>query len=104
MHYISWSSLCISNKIILYIGVPCAREHSFIFENADENEDPHVKRNRVNCPSFQFCVEWTIYKKNVTILVEDISSEGSYSCGGLIFQTSELLFCSLEDGYIFTPA
>jgi hypothetical protein len=54
----------------------------------------HTYKNRVNYQAFQVCVEMKIYQKHMTILVVDMFAEEYYSCGGLMGQISEPVFCS----------
>jgi hypothetical protein len=76
--------------------------HNFIFDNGDETEASKVKRNRVNCPSFEVCVDWAKYQKNVSVLLQDNDAEMRYAGGDFIGENSEPLVCRLEDGVFFT--
>ena len=42
-------------------------KYTYIFENGDETEVSKVQRISLNCPSFEVCMGWTIYHKNVSI-------------------------------------
>jgi len=76
-------------------------EHNFIFEIGDENEWSKVQRNRVKCPSFDVCVEWATYQKNVSILLSDMDAEILCASSFLFGENSEPLLCKLEDGVIY---
>jgi hypothetical protein len=73
---------------------------SFIFVNGDETEVLKVQRNLVNCPSFEVCLYWTIYHKNVSVLLEENLVEMLYAVGDFIGENSEPLLCGLEDGVV----
>jgi hypothetical protein len=77
-------------------------EYSFIFDNGDETERSKVQRNRANCPSFEVCLDWAKYQKNVSILLIDIDAESKYAVGDFVGENSEPLLCRLEDGVVFT--
>jgi hypothetical protein len=77
-------------------------EHNFIFENGDETEYSIVQRNRVNCPTYEVCVEWAKYQKNVSVLTADNLAETSYANGILVGENSEPLLCRLEGGVVFS--
>ena len=49
--------------------------YNFIFENRDETEASKVQKNRVNCPSYEDCVNWAKCQKNISILVDDMIAE-----------------------------
>jgi ABC-type Fe3+/spermidine/putrescine transport system ATPase subunit len=78
------------------------QEYSFIFVFGDEREALKVRRNRVNCPSYEDCVNWAKYQKNVSIFVADMFAEVNYAAGDYVGENSETLLCRLEDGLVFT--
>ena len=53
----------------------CAPDYSFIFENGDEIESLKVQRNRVNCQSYDDCLNQAKYQKNISILLLDMDAE-----------------------------
>jgi hypothetical protein len=76
--------------------------NDFIFEKGDETEASKVRRNRAECPSFNICMEWAKYQKNVSILLNDLHAEDLYGRGFLFGENSEPLVCRLEDGVVFS--
>ena len=76
-------------------------EYSFIFEKGDEAEASQVKRNHVNCLSYEICVNWAKYQKNVSILLLDNVAEDNYGSIYYDGSNSEPLLCRLEDGVVF---
>ena len=76
--------------------------YSFIFENGDETEASKVQNKQANCPLFEVCLNWTLYQKNVSILVDDFSVEMSYARGQYVGENSEPLLCRLEDGVVYS--
>jgi hypothetical protein len=76
--------------------------HNFMIENGDETEFSKVQRNRVNCPSFEVCLDWAKYQKNVSVLLLDKVAEDEYARGDFVGENSEPLLCRLEDGIIYT--
>jgi hypothetical protein len=77
-------------------------EYNFIFENGDETEASNVQINRANCPSFELCVDWAKYQKNVSLFLIDIAAEKNFAAGNFVGENSEPLLCRLEDGVFFT--
>jgi hypothetical protein len=77
-------------------------EYSFIFENGDEKIAENVQRNRANCSSYEVCVNWAKYHKNVSILMPDMIAEENYASGNFVGKNSEPLLCRLEDGVVFS--
>jgi hypothetical protein len=73
-------------------------EYNFIFENGDETEQSKVKQNHVICPSYEICVNWVKYQKNVSVLLVDKDAEEKYATGLYVGEKSEPLLCRLEDG------
>jgi hypothetical protein len=65
-------------------------------------ETSKVLRNRANCPSYENCVNWAKYQKNVSILVADTFAEENYAAGDYVGENSEPLLCRLEEGVVFT--
>jgi hypothetical protein len=76
--------------------------YNFMFEKGDETEASKVQRNRANCPSFDVCVKWAKYQKNVSVLLADTLADVNYAIGAFIGESSEPLLCRLEDGVVFT--
>ena len=75
-------------------------DYSFIFENGDEKEASKVLINRVDCPSYDVCVMWAMYQKNVSFILPDHYAEEIYAQGDFIGKNSEPLVCKLEDGVL----
>ena len=71
---------------------------SYIFENGDETEASKVLTNLADCPSYEGCMEWAMYQKNVSLIMEDIYAEYLYATGIYSGENSEHLICKLEDG------
>jgi hypothetical protein len=79
-------------------------DHSFALEIGDEKEVSKVHRNLAKCPSFWDCVDWAIYHKNVSLLLDDIYATFLYNIGDFIGEDSKPLLCELEDGVVFPPS
>jgi hypothetical protein len=75
--------------------------YNFIFDKGDETEASKLQSNRVNCQSFNVCVEWAKYKRDVSILLDDVVTERIYATGDFIGENFEPLVCRLEDGVVF---
>jgi hypothetical protein len=75
--------------------------HNFFLEVGDERQASSLRRNRVNCPSFEDCVNWAKYQKNVSVLLSDANAEENYASGAFVGENSEPLLCRLEDGVVF---
>jgi hypothetical protein len=94
----------IQNTDELYAsGIKLAFEQrlSSFFYEYEEIEASYIKRNRVNCPSFDVCIDWAKYHKNVSILLADVARH-QYAFGHFNGEKSEPLVCRLEDGVVFT--
>jgi hypothetical protein len=68
----------------------------------DETEKSKVEWNRLNCPSYDECVNWAKYQKNVSILIDDAVADEKYANGHYVGQNSEPLLCRLEDGLAYS--
>jgi hypothetical protein len=84
------------------IKLAYSREYKFIFENGDETEVSKLKTYLVKCPNNLFCVKWTIYHRNASVLISDILAEINYATGFFLSENSEPLMCRLEDGIVFS--
>ena len=71
-------------------------------ENIDEMYLSKVQNVQANCPSLEVCLNWTLYQKNVSILMGEISVEVGYARGMYVGENSEPLLCRLEDGVVDT--
>jgi hypothetical protein len=76
-------------------------EYNFIFDSGDETETSKVLRNSVYCPSFEVCISWAKYQRNISFLMPDHFVEIYYANGALVGENSEILVCKLEDGVFF---
>jgi hypothetical protein len=79
----------------------CPREYNYLFENFDETELSKVLRHRVNCLSNKYCLNWALYQKNVSILLDDLLAEEYYATGVSVGENSEPFLCRLEDGVVY---
>jgi hypothetical protein len=70
-------------------------------EIGEETELSKVHRNLAKCPSFENCLYWAIYQKNVSILLSDISAEMLYAVGLFVGEYSKPVLCRLEDGVVY---
>ena len=77
-------------------------EFNLIFEVCDETEASNVQRNRLNCSSFDVCLDWAKYHKNVSVLLVDKYAEDDYARGDFVGENSEPLLCGLEDGVVYS--
>ena len=75
---------------------------NFLIEENIGPESLEVQRKRVNCLSYDECVDWAIYHKNVSLLLADKSAEEHYARGDFVGENSESLLCRLEDGVIYS--
>ena len=80
------------------INLAYPQEYSMILDVGDKTEASKVLRNRVDCPSFEVCVKWAMYQKNVSVMLSDLSAEERNAFGTFVGQNSEPLLCKLEDG------
>jgi hypothetical protein len=80
------------------IQLAYAPEYSSFFENDDETKISNLKRNLLNCPSYDDCWEWVKKQKSVSVLLEDKIAEIHFAAGNIIGENSEPLLCGLEDG------
>jgi len=76
-------------------------EYSYIFERGDETDLTILQRNFADCPSYEICVNWAKYQRNVSILMMDLNAELLYDVGFFVGDKSEPLMCKLEDGVIY---
>jgi hypothetical protein len=74
------------------------REYSIILHVGDKTEASKVLRNSVDCPSFDDCVKWATYQKNLSVMLSDLFAEELYALGSFVGENSEPLLCKLEDG------
>ena len=83
-------------------GIKLADPHnSFKFEIGDETEISNINRNLANCPSYEVCVAWTKYHKNLSLLLPDINAELKYAVGDFVGENSKPFLCDLEDGVVY---
>jgi hypothetical protein len=76
-------------------------DYSLFLEIGDETEVSHVQKNVAKCLHFWSCLEWAIYHKNVSVLLDDLNGEHFYAAGVFVDQKSKPLLYGLEDGVVF---
>ena len=74
---------------------------NFLFEENIGPESLEVQRNRVNCLSYEECVNWAMYHKNVSVLLDDAFAEDYFATGDFVGENSKPLLFTLEDGVFF---
>jgi hypothetical protein len=75
--------------------------YNFMFEKNGETELSNIERNHVNCPSNVDCMNWAMYQKNVSILIDNMIAEETFAQGISVGENSEPLLCRIEDGVAF---
>ena len=85
-------------------GIKLAYHPGFnlIFQQGDETEASDLKRNHLNCSSFEVCLDWAKYQNNVSVLLADKEAEDGYARGDFVGENSEPLLCGLEDGVFYS--
>jgi hypothetical protein len=72
--------------------------HSFLFENGNETKESNVRRMKANCPSFDDCVNWALYNKNVSVFLADLDFQIQSDYGDYAGVNGETLICMVDDG------
>jgi hypothetical protein len=75
--------------------------NTFILEIGDEREVSKEHRNLANCPSYDVCLDWIKYHKNLSILFPDMIAELNFATGDFVGENSKPLVCGIEDGVVF---
>jgi hypothetical protein len=57
---------------------------------------------KANCPSFEVCLNWAKYYKNVSVFWSEYSYQFEYINGKLFGGNGEPLLCRVDDGVMFT--
>ena len=83
------------------IKLAYSQENNFLFENGKDSDVPKGHRNHVYCSSYSVYLDWTMYQKNILILLLEINVEFLYAMGDLVGKNSKPLLCRLEDGVFF---
>jgi hypothetical protein len=73
-----------------------------VYENGNETGVLKLQRNHANCPSYDVCLNWALYQKNVSIILNEEWLDVNYVAGFFCGENSEPLLCRLEDGVLFT--
>ena len=76
--------------------------YSFLLENYDKITVSKIKKLLVNLPLDNVSFNWITYHKNLSILLPDNFVELSDAFGKFIGENSKPLFCSLDDGVVFS--
>jgi hypothetical protein len=87
---------------LLASGIKLAygQEQNNNFVNSVVTYASKLRSNCANCPSFEDCMNWAVYQKNVSILLVDTYAETLYDNGYFVGENSEPLMCGLEDGVV----
>jgi hypothetical protein len=72
--------------------------HGFVFENGNETEVSNVRRMKANCPSFEVCINWAKYYKNVSVFLFDYVFQVQFDNGDYVGGNGEPLLCRIDDG------
>jgi hypothetical protein len=79
--------LFVSGMKLAYLPI-----HSFVFENGNETEVSNVRRLKANCPSFEECVNWAKYYKNVSVFLSDFDFQIRFDNGGYVSGNGNLCY------------
>jgi hypothetical protein len=77
-------------------------EISYIYEHSDETVLAKLQRNHANCQSYDVCLNWAFYQKNVSIVLNEEWLDVNYVAGFFSGENSEPLLCRLESGVLFS--
>jgi hypothetical protein len=88
---------------LLASGIKLAlpREYNLFYLIGDEAEVRKVLSNSVYCQSYDDCLKWAVYQKNISLLLTDDEVENHYASGFFVGEYSEPLLCKLEEGVFF---
>jgi len=76
-------------------------DYSGILEIGDETEVLKLRRHLTNCPSYDICIEWANYHKNISIILPEAMAEYWYAMGDYVGENSKPFLCKLEDGVVY---
>ena len=76
-------------------------ENNKIFEGGDETVISKIKRSLAKCESYSDCLDWALFHKNVSVLLNDLWAEYLFISSFFWGENSEPLLCKLEDGVIY---
>jgi hypothetical protein len=76
--------------------------HRFFFEIGNGTEESNVRRMKADCPSFDVCMSWAKYDKNVSVYLSDSEFQFQTDNGDLVGGNGEPLLCRIDDGVFFS--
>lgn len=59
-----------------------------------------ILSNRVLCPEYAICLKWAKIHKNISLILDELSTEEQYASSRLMDENSKPLLCRLADGVI----
>ena len=84
------------------IGLVYPQNFIHTIEKRDGTESLKFQSKHVNCPSFEVCVAWANYHKNVSIILIDKFAEECYAVGDFVGENSKPFLCKLDDDVFFS--
>jgi hypothetical protein len=75
--------------------------HSPFLEKGNEKDLSNLRRMKANCPSFDVCVDWAQYYKNVSVFLSDYVFQIQSAIGLHVGENGEPLLCRIDDGVFF---
>jgi hypothetical protein len=71
---------------------------SYIIESGEETESSKVQTNGVICPLVDDCINWVVYHKNASALLDDDNVKEKFALGFYFDENSKPMLCGIRDG------
>jgi len=73
-------------------------DKSYIIESGEETESSKVQTNGVICPLDDDCINWVVYQKNASALLDDDNVKEKFALGFYFDENSKPMLCGIKDG------
>jgi hypothetical protein len=71
-----------------------------VYRESGDVHAPTILRNRVLCPVHAICLKWAYTYKNISLILDELSTEEQFARSRLMDENSKPLLCHLDDGVI----
>ncbi|KDR23129.1 hypothetical protein L798_15211 [Zootermopsis nevadensis] len=71
-----------------------------VYRQSGDAHASTILRNRMSCPVHAICLKWAFTFKNISLILDELSTDEQYASSRLMDENSKPLLCPIDDGVV----